>query len=250
MSYKPFTDAFTRSSGLSSGTMTVQKFGRNSAVGTAAVEHVWANGGAYNWLSGSSVLRIASGGDASDHATGAGARQITIEGLDENWDEATETLSTAGVAQSATTTTTFIRLNRAYVSQAGSYSGSNTAAIIIETTGDLVLANIEAQLGQTQLGHYSVPNGKTAYLANCRVRYASNKTSEVRLYSRYNADIVAAPFGPQRVLQTWSEFSGESVAIFDAMPVITQRSDIYFEVQAITSTGAIDVSFDLIVKDN
>jgi len=251
MTYSPYQDALLRSRGLVSGTTVQQLFGRNPAVGTVAFEHIWFNGGAYNWLTAASVVRIQAGGDPTDTAAGAGAREVTIEGLDQNWAEATETLATAGAAASADTTTTFIRINRVYVSQTGTYGVANTGDIIFETNpGALVVANIEALLGQTQLGHYSVPDSKTAFIALVRIVYSSNKDGNIRMMQRERADDVAAPMGSLRILNAWDEFTGEAdTRSFEAMIGIPARSDIYFEAKANTSSGSCSVSFDLIIVD-
>lgn len=236
---------------LVGGQTVVQKFGRNPDVGTTAFEHIWFNGGGYNWLTGSSELRIQAGGDAADTAAGAGAREIQIEGLDENWDEATELVTTAGASASTETTTKFIRVNRAFVTAVGVYSGSNVDDIKVESvTGSLIVANIEAGLGQTQLGHFSVPNGKSAYLTRITAYYSSNKDGTIRCYRREGADVTTAPFGPDRVIYTWDEVSGEVGHQFDSYPCIPGKSDIYFVAQANNQAASVDVSFDMIIVND
>ena len=103
------------SRGLVSGMQSIKKFGRNAAVGTSFVPI--AMGGVYQTPQGSAAtaLRIKSGGDANDTAAGSGARSVTLEGLDENFELATEALATAGASASSATSTTFTRLFRAYV---------------------------------------------------------------------------------------------------------------------------------------
>lgn len=252
MTYMPFADAFARSSGVVTGQSIVQKFGRNPAVGTGAFEHIWYNGGSYNWLTESSTVRIAASGDIADtSAAGAGAQLITLEGLDTNWNEITETLITSGALASTPTTGSFLRVNRAYVSQVGTYGVANTGDVVIETApGGLIVANIEAAVGQTQLGHYSVPSGKTAYIAAVRLRYSSNKQGNILFYQRPGANVFATPFNPNRVLQTWSEFAGDSHVTFESMIPIEGCSDIWFEAQALSQEGAVDVSFDIILKND
>lgn len=252
MTYQPFTpnDAFSRSSGQVSGTTVVQKFGRNPDVGTAAFEHTWYNGGPYNWLTGSSTLRVQAGGDAADTSAGAGAREITILGLDSSWNELTETVILSGSSASAPTTGSFLRVNRAFVSKVGTYGSTNVGDVLVETTdAGLVVANIEGGIGQTQLGHYSVPSGMTAYIAVIRLRYSSNKQGNILMYQRQGAEVVVAPFNPNRVLQTWTEFAGESFNLLESMMRIPACSDVWFEAQAISSAGALDVSFDIVLRN-
>ena len=91
---------------------SVHKFGENPAVGTTE-EDIWFGGGLYNWLQSAATVRIAAGGNAADDSAGAGAREIQVEGLDSNWDEATELITTNGASASTATSTSFIRVNRA-----------------------------------------------------------------------------------------------------------------------------------------
>jgi len=82
------------------------------------------------------TLRIKAGGDALDTAAGAGAREVTLQGIDELGNEVTESLATAGASASAVTTNKFIRLYRAWVSSVGRYgtmaAGGHEDDIVIE----------------------------------------------------------------------------------------------------------------------
>ena len=129
----PWLDA---ARGLTIGQKTVAKFGRNESVGTS-FEPV-ALGGVYQTPQAASAttLRIKSGGDSNDTAAGSGARQVTLEGLDENFEEVSETVATNGASASSATTATFTRLYRVYVSESGTYAtlaaGSHVGDIVIE----------------------------------------------------------------------------------------------------------------------
>lgn len=251
MTYSPFQDSLLRSRGLVSGISEVQKFGRNPDVGTGAFEHVWFEGGPYNWLTGSLPLRIQVGGNAADTAAGAGAREIIIEGLDGDWNEVTASLATNGASASADTSVNFVRVNRAYVSEVGTYSSGNTGDITIETNpSGLVVANIEAGLGQTQLAHYSVPAGKTAYISKIRVDYSSNKDGSVRMLQRRQAHYVTSSIRSRRLLQAWDEFTGESLRDYESQIIVPEKSDTWFEAKANTTNGSVDITFDIILVDD
>lgn len=83
-------------------------------------------------------MRIKAGGNAADTAAGAGAREVTLIGLDASGNVVTEAIATNGISASSATTNSFIRLYRAYVSASGTYAtaaaGSHTAAIVIENS--------------------------------------------------------------------------------------------------------------------
>ncbi len=102
----------------------IVKFGTNESVGTTFA-HIWPLGGIYNWPSVATTVRVASGGSSNDAALGSGARTIVVDGLDENFDIATEEITLAGSSASVSTTTTFIRVHRAFVTEVGSYGGVN-----------------------------------------------------------------------------------------------------------------------------
>ena len=125
--------------GLVPGVSVIHKFGGNPAVGTSYVP--LSIGGIYRTPQAASAtaLRIKSGGNANDDKDGSGAREITLIGLDENWNEVSEAVETNSAAASTATSTTFTRLYRAYVSASGTYAsqsaGSHSANIVIEDSG-------------------------------------------------------------------------------------------------------------------
>ena len=238
--------------GKLAGYSTVAKFGRNDDVGTGAYEDIWVNGGTYNWLQAASAVRVKAGGNIADDSGGAGAQKVMIAGLDENWMQVEEEVTLAGASASSPTTTTFIRVYRAYVTDAGAYTGSNTAAIVIETTGDVTVASIGAGLGQTQLGIYTVPAGKTAYLVRVfiNVSQVGNKQVNVRMWQRQNADDVTTPFASKRLVDIWDEVAGQVAVSHLSYPSFPAKTDVWFDAIADTAASAVDVRFDMILVDD
>lgn len=235
------------------GIATVRKFGRNDAVGTGSYEDIWTVGGDYNFLTAASAVQIAAGGNAADDAAGAGARSVTVVGLDENWAEATETITTAGASASSATTTTFIRVYRAYVANVGTYGGNNTGDITIETTGSTTVCQIDADLGQTQMAIYTVPAGKTAYLPRLHVGIAqsANKEASIRVWRRENADDVSAPFsGGKRLVYAFDEVSEFLTLDHLAFISFPEKTDIWASAIGTGGGTLVDVQFDLYVVDN
>lgn len=162
------------SRGKVKGAFHVIKFGNNDDI-DGSMESVWDAGGLYPWSSfasaGTVVLTSTSTEDDEDKGggvAGTGAHRVVIEGLDENYELVTDTLITNGTS-TRTSTVEFLRVFRAYVSEAGT-TGTNEGTITI-TKGGTTIAQIGTAgsptatgLGQTFMSVYTVPAGYTGYI--------------------------------------------------------------------------------------
>ena len=194
---------------------------------------------------------LIAAGNANDDSAGTGTREIMLEGLDSNWAVATEALATNGTSASSATSTSFIRLNRAYITVSGTYHGQNAGDIVIETSGGIVVGNIGAGLGQTELALYSVPAGKTAYLLYAKFQVEGNKSADCMIYQYQNADDTATPFsGGRRVIVPLPGVEGEAVEEFKQLVSVPEKTDIWSS--GITSAGTVGIycSFDLVLVDD
>lgn len=161
-------------------------------------------------VASATTLRIKSGGNANDTAAGSGAREVTLEGVDETGAFVTEALATAGASASSATTATFLRLFRAYVSSSGTYAsaaaGSHSAAITIENgSGGTDWATIDATSfpkGQSQIGVYTVPLGKVGYLREYHLNVTTSgaKTVDFIMFQRQNILETSAPYSGMRAI--------------------------------------------------
>ena len=220
------------------------KFGHNPSVGTG-VEDVWSAGGTYaGWITTASTVRVRSGGNANDTAAGTGAQKIMVVGLDENWNAAQEEITLAGASASAATTTTFIRVNRLYVTDCGTYGGTNTGVIIVEDTGtSAILAEILAGLSSTEMFMLSVPADHTAHLHDIHIYVESAKTVELRLWARINSvDPTQAPYGAARLIRRFTGIVGDIDLKGDGKPSFDARTDIWMDARTISgSSSAVSV---------
>lgn len=227
---EPFVHAVLK--GELIGVGGTSKFGRNPNISTSANETIWAVGGRYTWATAAETVRVASGGNANDTSAGSGARSVTIEGLDGDFNEVSETVATAGASASAATTQTFLRVNRAYVASAGTYHGFNTGDIIIEgVTSGNDYAGILTGKGQSQLGFYTVPAGKTAVMSDFSVgvnRSGGAATNvEVDFVQTQNADDVTTPFSGSRLfLSKGSSLGGSTAGSNDTAFTFPEKTDI------------------------
>jgi len=223
----------------------IHKFGRNPNIG-GAPETIWMQGGVYTYLTSPSTVYVSSD-NVNDAAGGTGARTVTVQGLDINYNAVEETLTVGG----SVSTVEFLRVFRAFVVEAGSVA-TNVGDVRV-TTGaggsGTVLADIGTigtgstfGLGQTQLSLYTIPANCTGYLTTWNVGIGTyNSSATVSLYTRVydngnlgfrTRDIMDVP-------------GGYHTRKYDIPIHIPEKTDI--EIRAIASTGStISSSFDLI----
>lgn len=171
---------------------SIYKFGFNSDV-NGSEETIWDGGGIYAYPSVATVMKVSSS-SANDTSAGTGARTVTVAGLDSDYNEAEETVSLNGQTE-VLTTTSFIRVNRAFVETAG--SGGTAAGDIYVGTGTVttgvpatVYAKITLGQNQTLMAVWTVPAGYTAYMLRANL---STSTANVNQY--VTARVVQRPFG-------------------------------------------------------
>lgn len=231
------------------GHSSVHKFGANPAIAASSTEDITFSG-TINWLTAATTVRVKSGGNVADvDSTGAGARTITVIGLDENWNDVEEDIVLAGASASTVTTTTFIRVFRAYVKTTGTYTGVNTGNIVIENgTGGTDLITIGAGQGQTETSIYTVPLGKTAYIFNLAAEVDAGKAVDVAMWQRRNADDIVAPFTAKRLILEFEQLIGQANSHRDAFIPIPAKTDLWWTGKTGSGNAAgVEVDYDLIL---
>jgi hypothetical protein len=235
-----------------SGHSMVHKFGRNDAVPNGSWAFVNLLGSSAGLLSAATTVRIKAGGDAADDSGGNGAREVTVQGIDSNGAETSEAITTNGAGASSATTASFWRVHRAWVSSAGTYSAANTAAVTIENSGggtDLI--QIATEEGQTQYGGYTIPTGKTGYLLSVHVTVDSNKTSNVRIFTRDNITDASAPVDSKRLKLFWDGLQ-QSFQYVPKGPELSLSglTDIWVEAYGDGAVSAVSVDFEILLVDD
>ncbi len=246
---------FDISRSLYADKQSIHKFGVIDDLSTTERD-VWYYGGTgvgninYPWPTTSETLDVvsSSANDDGTPTTSTGAQKIKIEGLDDNWDEISEEVTLNGTA-TVTTSSSFRRVYRAYVTECGTYTGANEGNITIDnTTSTQVLAYIAAGTGQTQLSMYTVPAGYTAYLRHlhAQVTVAANKEADVRLWRRLNADDITQPYtGAKRLVHQWQGLAQPAELDFYSMPSFPEKTDIWASAIASGAGSEVDVVYDL-----
>ena len=232
------------SRGNVAGQKTLYKFGFNNDV-NGTEEAIWIAGGAYNFPSDAAVLRVFSDQTQDDDGDD-GARVITIEGLDANYNEVSVDVTMNGT-NAVNTTQTFTRVNRAFVKTAGVLSHNRgVISIVHQGTGTYTVATLDATMAQTQQAIYTVPSGKTLYIDDINFTAAmslANKKAQLRA--------VITDFGGAartryiNVLQ-----SNQLITKFEYPLAVPQKSDIVLNVLTNSSNNEIGGSFQGILIDN
>lgn len=146
---------------LVDGQIAITKFGRNPDV-DAGTEDVWSQGG--TWVAPTTArLHNLTSSSANDAAAGSGARTVTVNGLNGDYTDTTETVTLNGT-NAVSTVNSYVIVHRMIVATAG--SGGTNAGTILATaaTDSTVTTAIVIGKGQSQLGIYQVPAGYTGYV--------------------------------------------------------------------------------------
>jgi len=188
------------------------------------------------------VATVVSSSTADD-LVGTGAQKVKIEGLDANYNAQIVEVEMDGTTN-VSTTETFIRVYRVYVSQAG--SGKVNAGNITISIGGSVRAQISANQGQTLMAVYTVPAGFTGYVTQWSFSSgasASNKYLDGRLIIQRFAGIIQTK--ARSTIQNTSFVQDLQVAT-----VANEKDDI--EIRAVTSSGtdAVSGTFSVLLKRN
>lgn len=213
------------------------KFGAVPTMSTNTTGTVWdVNDTIYPWSAWDTAGTVSvSTVNALDNA-----KQVTIQGLnaDYNFQEETIVVSSSGATAS---TKSFKRLNRAFM-----LDGSTNVGDITVTKGGTTVLKITAAKGQTLMAVYTVPANKTGYLLQgvCSIQKGGDATGD--MFIRY--------FGQTsfRVGHSF-EVQGEGGPYHYKFSVpirIPEKSDIDIRAAVRSNNSRVTAAFDLIIIDN
>lgn len=255
MAYIGTTEWYQRvSQGLVPGYSVIHKFGYGS-VGTTLIPVSPA--GVYQTPTTAQALEFVSS-SVNDTAAGSGAREITVIGLDANWAEVSQTVTTNGTTAVALGTN-LIRLYRWYVSSSGTYAssaaGSHAGTLTIRAAGagatwDTIGAT-PFPFGQSEIAAYTIPAGKTGYLVMKHYTVDGTKSYDIYFFKRESANDVSAPYPAMRIVERELDIQGSVTSEF-----VIPRSgfagpcDVGVMAKVASGTGSISAEFILLLKDN
>lgn len=140
-----------------------------------------ATAGFGNWSAAAAGAVLVSS-DAQDNAAGTGARTVIVRGLDSNWAQVTATIVPTGVAPTAATAQTFIRINEVEVLTAG--SGFSNAGDLTISIGGTNIVKVFATHSTSDAARYTVPAGMKMYLSNIEASAVGNKEVTYHIFCR------------------------------------------------------------------
>lgn len=237
--YFPMDNLFLNiARGLVKGTSSIHKFGAVPSMSTNTTGTVWdVADTVYPWsawaTAGTITIDRANASDAD--------KQITVVGLDANYNALTETITLTNSTGNASTSS-FIRVFRAYVTD-----GVTNVGLISIKRNSTTVAAIVAGKGQTLMAVYTIPAGYTGYLmkGTCSAQAGADGTGD--MFVRY--------FGQSsfRVGHSFevSGAGGQYLYEFATPIAIPAKSDIDVRIATRSNNGRYTAAFDLIlIKDN
>lgn len=209
----------------------LHKFGFNSLINEVE-ETVWDAGGIYAYPSSAVKMTATSTDGANDEDV-----QVTIQGLDADYNQISETVTLDGTGV-AETNSFFLRVFRAFI--AGSQEPLGT--INITNTGT-TYARIVLGENQTLMALWTVPAGYTAYLSQKDVTClteANNKFGTIRLVTREIGGVF-------RTKDKYSVQNGHTEIGYVTPLPIPEKTDIEARAIGSSSNAALHVStaFDI-----
>jgi hypothetical protein len=207
----------------------IQKFGYNGSVGTS-FETIWDGGGDYTFIS-SAGTATATSSDTDDN-TGT----VEIQGLDSNYDLATETLTIGGSASS----TSFIRVFRAKMVNAN--TGDANVGTITITVSSTTVAQIQPTYGQTLMSVYTIPRKYQAYLLQMDI--GSSKDLENEIILRIKGIDNGNSWNTRSFITTRGGFVEKNFAVPE---IIGPKTDIEMRAKS-SATSSVSSGFELILE--
>lgn len=215
--------------GSVTGLSSVNKFGYRDTIPNT-FQTIWDGTTDYSYQSAATITAVADTPLSDDDGT------VEVQGLDENYNLVTETLTIGGAASTAQ----FLRVFRATLVSANTGS-TNVDEVRIKNSGSDV-AIIKAGAGQTLMCVYTVPAGKTAYLAKISGSIDANNDALFRLYARPQG-------GAFNVKGQFGVFASGFTYDYAAPLKFSEKTDIEVKASSQNNVGGGAV-FDIILKDN
>ena len=218
--------------GAISNSQIVHKFGANFDIDQATdPESVWTGGGLYPWASLSSAQTI-----YCISTSGSDTAVLSIEGLDANYNELSESVTLSGTS-AVTTTNAFLRVFR-MTYEDGANAGDITARTV--SASGAIVAQINTGYAQTLMAVYTIPAGFTGYLVALDATIDGTKNCQVLMYHR----LFGKPFRIAHIAESDGHYRYEFVAPL----TVPEKTDIDIRVAEVSGNDArVTANFDLVL---
>ena len=214
----------------------VQKYGYNGnldAIDSGHEQTIWSGVGAYPW----DVFNVATSLTISSTSTTDTSTQVTVQGLDDQWNIQEQTITCSGT-DNVSLSGQWKRVFRAYVSGDIVCTGD-----IHVKSGSTIVAHIPVKEQQTLMALYTVPRGYTAYLTGFDSTVSRNEDILFRLRTRSPAGV----FRTQHVAQVYQTPYKYHYEVYKQ---IDEMTDIECTGDPTNNNVAAHAAFDLILIKN
>lgn len=208
----------------------IDKFGY-LAVSTTSFQTVWDGGSTYAYPSSAVNMQV-----VSDESADNGV-EITIQGLDADYNQISETVTlddtdSAGAVQ---TTQQFLRVFRAFVA-----NGTDITGDITISNGGTTYAKVLALYQQTLMAVYTIPAGYRGYLVAGNLSVEKNQPVVAKLMVRRLGGVL-------RTTGLVTSFGVPFQRVWQLPPVIPEKSDIEIRAKA-GATTSIAAGFEILLE--
>lgn len=223
-------------------------FGYNPDLDTTE-ESVWPDGGVVPHPTTESILKISSS-STNDAAAGTGARTVFLEGLDEDYNVVSETVTLDGQT-AVNTINSYLYVNKFTVLTTG--SGGANAGIIYAGTGnvtlgvpDLIYDLMAAGYNNRTTGHFCVPAGYTGYMVEglFSAGQASGTTAVTGFLKQHGPD------GVLRVGAVSTVNNSAAVFMFEPPYVIPEKNCVGASAIGAANNNAVSSYFNIVLIKN
>ena len=216
---------------------TIFKFGFNPDINSVE-ETVWDVGGIYAYPSSAVAMTVTT--DAGTPANDNGVKVIVF-GLDEDYNEVNQEVTLAG-AGTATTTQTFLRVFRAYVS--GSQAPTGNLNI---TNGATTYARITLNENQTLMAMWTVPAGYTGFIDHVNIATGTTNANQyitAQLVQRTQGGVF-------RVMMKQTLGSGGVADFLIRYPIsVPEKTDLEVRAESSGANNLISANFSIVYIKN
>lgn len=219
----------------------VHKFGRNASLANGSDETIWDGSSLYPWATwdaGPALVYLKSS------VTTDTSRTIFIQGLDENYNIQSETITLDGTdsTTAVASVNTYRRIFRMYNSGSTSCTGAISATY--GSGGGTLVAQIRASFEQTLMCVYTIPAGHIGLLLNMNMSTPKNAEVDGKLYQRQ-------PDGVFRIIHSGNMYGNSYNMDFQVPLAFPEKTDLDLRAQASSSGINVAGHYDLvIIKDN
>jgi len=214
--------------------------GYNADIDVAAGETVWSAGAGYVFNTIAETLSVVST-DAADALAGLGAQTVTIEGLDANYVEISETVDMDGLTP-VVTSASFLRVNKMYVASVGTDEG-NDGDISATSSGEgNVLGFIATGEGESEACIYTVPNGYDGFMVSSFIGVVDGTNSQANL-----CILVTAEDRTNKCIDKLLSATGQSERKYELMIKVDSKSDIEIFGTVTANNSQVAAGFEMIL---